>query len=528
MPKRRFACSPIGGNIVKRFIGLLVALVLLVSMFALPTFALAEETTEESTRSVGFDVAKFKELVVNANLGLYVEMNKSFKLNQDWLESEEDINALFPGINYRLLPAEEADGENENEAEEADLPAITYTLGGESHAKEGIGAPAKREYKKGAHVTLPAALEAAEGYEFVGWSVPVDFYGNDSAPLLYRAKEQFAMPDHDITVVAVWREKVENAAKPDYANAPNDIICLEYCTPSDDPKDDSWTRVKADSTITLTTSGWWMFRYVVIDGENGEVSDDDAVLTPYNSDEFKAKIKSGEYTRETFCLKRFAVDTSNPQTALSSSMESKMKDGLTVGTSYTISTSLDITDASSTTTTYLVYRFDGANGATADESKKDDGWTLIYDSAATEDRIQNDGDKYITSNGAITPITSDVTEEGNYRYKIVYSVKDSNGYFGVEKDSDSTEEYHPTLLLGVKLSNEGQKTKAKIEAWKIVLFVIAGLSAAGIVALLLIKPKQAVADDARLGNASGNTSANTGAKSGDGADVSTDSTDDAE
>ena len=98
---------PIGGIIVKRFISLLVALVLLVSMFALPTFALAQEpdTTEgegdaEKARTVGFNTEAFEQYVVASNKGLYVEMGKDFKLKQDWLKSEEAVHAIFDGDTY--------------------------------------------------------------------------------------------------------------------------------------------------------------------------------------------------------------------------------------------------------------------------------------------------------------------------------------------------------------------------------------------------------------------------------------------
>ena len=495
---------------MKRFISLLVALVLLVSMFALPTLAFAEEAaapgTDESngaTHEVGFSVEAFKKLVVASNPGLYVEMDSSFKLNQDWIEDAEKIHELFPGINYYVLPAVDED------LDEVDSHTITYVLGDETHenhAKDKESTPASSSYKKSQHATLQAAVAAEDGWAFGGWYVPVTRDGEKSnEALLYRARDQFVMLDEDITVYACWYQTSEDeeVEAPEFKYPLNDRIGLEYCTPSDDPRDEHWTRVDAFKTISVQTSGWWMFRYVVVDGASEDINDDDAVLINFNE-----KLKSGEYTREDFSIKRYAADTSSPKIALSSSMETKMKDGLTVGTSYAISTSLDVTDSSSTTTTYVVYRHDGNGAANGD----DDGhWVKIYDSAAT-DKVLEGGKDYIASNGAINPVSSDVTADGFYRYKVVYTVKDANGFFGVAKDEDSSGEvdkdsgeFHPVLLLGVKLSTKDTQNKAKMETWKIVLFVIAGLSAVGIVVLLLIKPKQAVAGDARVNNAKANS-----------------------
>ena len=531
--------SPIGGFIVKRYVSLLIALVLLVSMFALPTLAFAQEadTDEVEYRELGFNAGAFKEYVVAENLGFYVDMSDKFQLNQEWLKNETAVHALFDGqgdenkINYRVLPAEDEDIDDEDKAEFT----VTYSLG--DHAKEGTSAPASVTYKATQHVTLPAAskVEAASGYKFGGWLVPVTYDGKDSQTehgqenLLYRAGEQFSMPAKNIEVVANWIElpaadSEEKEAEPEYFYPVDDIICLEYRTPTDDPKDENWTRVKASETISLQTSGWWMFRYVVVDGENGDVSDDDAVLTPYNDETFKNDriVKDGSdneigYDWEYYCLKRWAVDNSQPEAALSSSMVTKMEDGLTAGVSYAIPTSLDITDASGTSVTYKVFRHsgDGVDKAEAD------GWVEIYDSKTG---VVEGYEKYITSSGTLNPLSEDVTTSGNYRYKIVYSVKDNSGFFAKAKNNslngivdNETGEFHPVLLLGVHLSDDDLNTKQKMEIWKIILFVIAGLSAVGIVLLFVIKPKQAVDGDARIQAANG---ANTNADASDNGDES--------
>ena len=499
---------------MKRFFSLLVALVLLVSMFALPTFAFAEEAATpddgktEASHEVGFNAEAFAKYVVGENLNLFVEMDSSFKLNQEWLKNENgEVEEIFPGINYQLLKPEDEDLSEKEER------TIKYNLGaeGDNHAAENASAPASGTFKQSQHVTLASQVKAAEGWEFVGWLVPVTFYGETSErALLYRAGDLFTMPDADVEVFAYWypvetkdedtpAETAEDKLSFEYPV--NDIVCLEYCTPSDDPRDEHWTRVKAESAISVQTSNWWMFRYVVVDGEINDVSDDDSVLINFNE-----LLKEGKLAREDYSIKRFAVDTSNPKVALSSSMQSKMKDGLTVGTTYSISTSLDVTDSSGTTTTYVVYK--NVNGE----------WVQIYDNVSKE--VVEGYEGCISKSGVINPLASDVTAEGEYRYKIVYTVKDNNGFYAdpkIEDESGTTDDtgFHPTLLLGVKLSDERVQEQARMETWKIVLFVVAGISALGIVALLLIKPKQAVADDARVGNAVANTDADGSDKAAD-------------
>lgn len=516
-------CSPIGGFIVKKFFSLLIALVLLASMFALPTFALADESEpdadEAPARELALDpeafIAAFAKYVIAENSDFNVEMSPKFQLNQTWLDDAEKVHELFGdgenGIHYILLPAED----DEVEDVDGNKFAVTYKAGAHAKLDEENNAPADVVEKvlKTKHVTLKSAttFEAAEGYVFAGWKTSVDYDGSDK-DVLYRAGDKFAMPAHEVVVEAQWAEKPAEGEveQPDYTYPVNDIICLEYCTPSDDPKDEHWSRVKATDTISVQTTGDWMFRYVVVDGEKGDVTEDENVITNYNTEAFKEALydaSTNTYAREKIALRRVAVDTSAPEIALSSSMRTKMVDGLKVGTSYSVPTSLDITDSSSTTVTYKVYRHSG-NGAKTTTGIGEQ-WVLIYDSAA-DVKVQEGGESYITSSGSINPISSDVTSDGNYRYMIIYTVEDAYGYYAVKDASKTHGEfdladdeygYHPVLMLGVSLSDSGAKAKAKMEAWKIVLFVVAGLSAVGIVVLLVVKPKQATGDDPRVGSA---------------------------
>ena len=516
---------------MKRFISLLIALVLLVSMFALPTFALAEEETpdvEEQARMLTFSTQAFIDYVVNNNKGYFIEMGKEFKLNLSWTEPAEEegkddvvhnlleevdaLKELFGNdLNYLVLPSEDLMPDANVDHNKTDIiyKSIDPETEEETEKKDGDG---YLEYK---HITLQSStyFTAPEGYVFAGWRTNVDYDGTilpEGQTVLYRAGDKFSMPyvNYDeennvkgkIEIYAQWAEEVEGEKQPEpeYTYPKSDIICLEYCSPSNDPKDENWTRVEAGSEITLDSTGFWMFRLVVIDGES-TIDDDDAVITPYNTQEFKddrlRKNDNGEevYHWEEFTLTRYAVDTTNPEVALSSTMKTKMKDGLTVGTNYSISTSLTITDSSSAPATYVVYRHSSANGATKDVKE---GWVQIYDS--TTKTVTEGYESYISASGTINPQPEDVTTGENYRYMVVYSVKDANGYFGVGADDDEngyTDEsgFHPTLYLGVKPNEKDIDSKKKMEIWKIILFVIAGLAAVGIVVLLFIKPKDETA-----------------------------------
>lgn len=231
-----------------------------------------------------------------------------------------------------------------------------------------------------------------------------------------------------------------------------DTISVEYCTPSGDRKVESdWTMRDLTSTFNMRTSGYWLFRYVVKDS-------------------------SGNILAKSPTLERYAVDRDHPIISLSSSLKTKQEEGLTEGETYSVSTSLDISDSSSTTTNYVVYKL--VKGE----------WTQIYDSKTKE--VAEGYEDNISTSGTITPLASDITKDKSPVYKIVYSVVDTEGFFGVEK-SDSTEEFHPEITLFVKASEDSAK-KNSVDVWKIVLYVIAGLSAVGIIVLLCIKPAKPV------------------------------------
>ncbi|MCX4286467.1 MAG: hypothetical protein OSJ68_04125 [Clostridia bacterium] len=231
-----------------------------------------------------------------------------------------------------------------------------------------------------------------------------------------------------------------------------DKIYIEYRTPSEDPREEKWGDAKlVTSTFSVNTSGWWTFRYLIKDKNDKELA------------------RSSSFVR-------YAEDLTNPVVDLSDSMKNKAKDGLTSGITYSISTSLSITDSSSTTVTYIVEKL--VKGV----------WTKIYDSESKE--VTKGYENNISTSGVITPVDNDINKDKTPVYKITYTVVDSYGYEGVSSGENQVE-FHPELLLFVNAPEGTEKQAQKIEAWKIVLYVIAGLSAVGIVVLLCIKPKQA-------------------------------------
>ena len=191
-------------------------------------------------------------------------------------------------------------------------------------------------------------------------------------------------------------------------------------------------------------------------------------------------------------------------------MKNKVDSGLVAGEGYTPSTSLDITDNNSSTVkvTYVisklarkgatVYIYDEATKEYTSKKLSEDTWIKIYDSSNSS-WVHKDYTEFVNTSGRITPSANEITTEKIY--KITYSAKDPNGYFGIAgepEEGGAYEEAHPEMLLSVVAPKNTDDDGSKVEAWKIVLYVIAGLSAVGIVVLLCIKPKDAT-EAARAG-----------------------------
>lgn len=417
---------------MKKFLSLIVAMVLLVGIFTTGAVAfaheadlpVAEETDpanpsedEQPERKVTFNASKFEEYVFN-NHPAEIEMSRTFMLNVEWLNDAAKVNEIFEGIVYVL---------EEDEPEQEEQPA-----------------------------------DESEG----------DGEGDEEQP------EQ----------------------------QPNDVIYVLYCSNTSDPRDDNsdWSVCRVNNTFSVTGVGYWGFRFAVVDGAKASVSGysfnyDDVLATTYDNvlypDESVDPADPEASAPKDLTLWSYSRDTTAPTASLSDSLKNKQEEGLTVGVNYTIPTSLTIEDCSSTTTTYVVYKQVGS-----DNGGDSDGWLQIYDSATRE--VAEGYENNISAGGVITPLESDVT--GEYVYKIVYTVKDAYNFESVS-DADKPAAFKPTLLLKVKPAEAEEKSP--VDVWKIILYVIAGLSAVGIVVLLFVKPKQAT-DDGRYNASAANNSDN--------------------
>lgn len=223
----------------------------------------------------------------------------------------------------------------------------------------------------------------------------------------------------------------------------SDKISVEYCSPSKDYKDENWSGATVGKDISVSTTGWWNFRYVLKDAD-GNVLARTSYVSIYFGDE-KAPVING----------------------LSSDMKKVQSEGIKVGGTYTIKTNLSLNDTSSTTVTYVVYKL--VNGS----------WTAdpIYDS--TTKVVAEGYEDGISTAGVITMHENDVLKDNTPVYKIVYTVKDSLGYV-----SD-------TIDMTIYAKADEDNTVDSTTVWKYVLLGIAALSAVAIVVLLLVKPKQA-------------------------------------
>ena len=495
---------------MKRFLSIIIALILVLSLFAVSAVAFADETTatepgqseaggegqgegegdEEvvEPREVEFNASKFKTEVYD-KYSFEIEMSKSFMLDLDWIYDVNLVREIFKGINYSIWPKQ---AEN---LDEKPKHKLTYEQFGEQ-ASTNATVPEEKEYSETEHVKLANAPRAASDYKFAGWKLTYDnqpdwtkFDGDPSEEnvKLYNAGAEIAMPEADVTVTAVWVGKDDDLPK----QTPDDVLYVLYCSPTSDPRDDmkDWKECQVTSTFNVTTEGWWLFRFAVVDGakfsaeKNYSYDYADVLATTY--DNVLIKLEKGETVErsEILNITCWCIDTTRPEIDLSETMKTRQKDGLTVGTTYSISTSLSTEDCSSLTTTYIVYKM------------VDGKWTQIYDSQTRE--VAEGYEENISTSGVITPLESDVT--GKDVYKIVYTVVDSWGNVGVHKvgEGDDKVEYdYVELLLKVNKAPNAP-AKSAIEAWKIVLYVIAGLSAVGIVVLIFIKPKQKEAVDAR-------------------------------
>lgn len=533
---------------MKRFLSILIVLALMVSLFAVGAVAFAEDSHDEETgpsHKVTFNFDKFKQYVLDVDRDYYLEMDSKFMLNNKWWQDAAKVQEIFTGINYRVQPAEDIKDEDGNEKTE---PKYTVHYAEYDATKTDDTAPSDESWLETRHFDLPRAPQAKlnepaeEGAEgtpvayFAGWKIEATEPSNELPVCLqgtFAAGATIAMPAFDITVTGVWKE-TEEEAKDEVK--PDDVIWLLYVSPSGSVTDDmdNWSRQRVTSSINLASEGEWNFRFAVVDGAKVAASSDytfkydDVLTTTYAEVEKLIEQADAEGTTVDDAaaeavngtLTYYVQDTTAPKAELSASQIKTTDEGLTVGTAYSISTSLDVTDCSSYDVTYIVYKKVGTAVVGADS----EGWLQIYDSKKAE--VAEGYENNITTGGVITPLDEDVT--GDSVYKIVYTVVDRVSGKQAVKDTlgnaETTEEYHPTMLLKVKANPDDASAAASVNVWKIVLYVIAGLSAVGIIVLLFVKPKQVKAD-ARYNSNAVNADAQSAAPQDDASDDQDDQAD---
>lgn len=233
---------------------------------------------------------------------------------------------------------------------------------------------------------------------------------------------------------------------------------------------------EAGDKITVAETGWWSFRFVVVRPRLEKAAESEEKATYFDIDYTKDIVASSAL------VDVWAQDTDNPVISLKDEEVTKLiANGLTAGTRKSIST-----------TSIFTTTDNGKNGSSSYitinyivEKIVDGKWVKIYDTTADTKVVEGYGD-YISTSGILASEDEISKNATDYKYRVTYSFKDSYGYVG--KDSEGND-YTYTLNLIVKAKEKTEETK-KVDVWKIVLYVIAGLSAVGIVVLLCIKPKQ--------------------------------------
>ncbi len=244
---------------------------------------------------------------------------------------------------------------------------------------------------------------------------------------------------------------------------------IEYFKPSEEIKTDKCPNSSREKTVEFNKVGTWYYRFIVEYWHNEKNS----------SDEIETKT---ETIGKTDLLSVEVYDNAAPViTERSLSSTSSYKE-ITIGAtetshSFTVpsySTYFSATDDanSSISATYVVYK--NVNG----------NWTKIYDSKTST--VTEGYEKVISTSGVITATESDVADTATYR--ISYDISDAYGFHAVNSD-DETYGFHYDLLVKKSSSEDNEKTST-VSVWKIILYVIAGLSAVGIVVVIFIKPKK--------------------------------------
>ncbi len=460
---------------MKKFLSLFIAILLIVSLFATSAIAFAD----------GEDIA-----VTGIS---FVKSNQSYEVGARTFNVSATVtpdNATEKGVIYAMAESSKDKGVSVDE----NSGKVTVTKDAEVGTYEII-ATAKATVSDATPITATFTLTLTEKHS-VDYNKDLfkqEVIDKEHSAFNVAMDKNFMFKDewfnNSATVKSIFpgifyqveadNEGLEEGADKIYdKDAEYDTIYVEYCKPGESPARDEWSSCKITSTFSLETEGYWSFRFVIKDHNGTE--------TLATSDYFT----------------RYAKDTKHPIIELSTSMKNKVDSGLVAGEGYTPSTSLDVTDnnSSSVKVTYVISKlvrkgstvniYDKATEKYTSTKLDEDKFVVIYDSSNSW--VHKDYTEFVSSSGKITPSKSEITTEKIY--KITYSAIDSNGYFGISGEPEEGQEYveaHPEMLLSVVAPKDSDDGTNSVQVWKIVLYVIAGLSAVGIVVLLCIKPKQA-------------------------------------
>ena len=265
----------------------------------------------------------------------------------------------------------------------------------------------------------------------------------------------------------------------------SDKVEIQYFKPGSDrgevaeDKDKKAGYAAAEETIDVNSVGWWSFRFVVVRPH----------ATVENAGETNEKTTySVDYTKDIVAksdlVSLYAQDVDNPIITLNQTRyDDYTKKGITVGTRYSVPTTLLFTmtdDGKGTSSSYITVYY-------VIEKMIDGNWTAIYDSSKDTKVLDDKYSDFVSASGILAGNDDVSSNSKDYKYRVKYSFKDQYGYTGVDKDGNATE-FVLNLYVNAKKATEEEQDTAKV--WQIVLYVIAGLAAVGIVVLLCIKPKQ--------------------------------------
>lgn len=265
----------------------------------------------------------------------------------------------------------------------------------------------------------------------------------------------------------------------------SDKVEIQYFKPGSDrgevaeDKDKKAGYAAAEETIDVNSVGWWSFRFVVVRPHaTTEEKEGEEAKTTYSVDYTKDIVAKSQL------VSLYAQDVDNPIITLNQTRyDDYTKKGITVGTRYSIPTTLLFTmtdDGKGTSSSYITVYY-------VIEKMIDGNWTAIYDSSKDTKVLDDKYSDFVSASGILAGNDDVSSNSKDYKYRVKYSFKDQYGYTGVDKDGNAPE-FVLNLYVNAKKATEKEQDTAKV--WQIVLYVIAGLAAVGIVVLLCIKPKQ--------------------------------------